>query len=114
MTDAAGPAVWFRLAVGREDGAEVRHVLPMICRRTGLSKRDVGTIRIGARETLFAVTPAVAGQVANAAAQSAPHDVAISSADGVPAEPQRRRFQDAPKRPQPKRAFHADDRRKRG
>ncbi len=72
------PAVWFRLAVGREDGAEVRHILPMLCRRTGLTKHEIGTIRIGAGETLFAVTPSHAGRVAHAAATGSPHDVAIA------------------------------------
>lgn len=94
--DTGDPAVWFRLAVGRDHGAEVRHVLPLICRRTGLTKRDVGTIRIGARETLFAVTPAAAGSVAHAAADAAAGEIAIAPVDGPAAvEPPRRRFRDA-------------------
>ncbi|BBE71593.1 DEAD/DEAH box helicase [Oharaeibacter diazotrophicus] len=87
-------AVWFRLAVGRRDGAEVRHILPLICRRAAIPKREIGTIRIGDRETLFAVTAAAAGQVAFAAANGGPGDVPIAPADGEPVAPQRRRFKD--------------------
>lgn len=114
--DTGDPAVWFRLAVGRDHGAEVRHVLPLICRRTGLTKRDVGTIRIGARETLFAVTPAAAGNVAHAAADTAAGEIAIAPVDGAAAvEPPRRRFREpAPRQGAKPRRPAEGAKRKRG
>ncbi|SHH97182.1 DEAD/DEAH box helicase [Marivita hallyeonensis] len=41
-----GPSVWFAVSGGRAAGAEPRRVLPMICGAGGLSKEDVGAIRI--------------------------------------------------------------------
>lgn len=39
-------SVWFRLSVGRKQNAEARWLLPMICRRGGIGKPDIGAIRI--------------------------------------------------------------------
>ena len=41
-----GPMVWFALSVGREQRAEARWLLPMICGATGLGRGEVGAIRI--------------------------------------------------------------------
>ncbi|MEW9918260.1 DEAD/DEAH box helicase [Marimonas sp. MJW-29] len=43
---AFGPSVWFSLSTGRNDGAEPRRLLPMLCRRSDLTKDDIGAIRI--------------------------------------------------------------------
>jgi ATP-dependent RNA helicase DeaD len=42
---AFGPSVWFSLSIGRDDGAEPRSLLPMLCRLGGLTKDDIGAIR---------------------------------------------------------------------
>src|SRR5665213_1498053 len=39
-------SVWFRAAIGRRKNAEARWLLPMICRRGGVEKQDIGAIRI--------------------------------------------------------------------
>jgi ATP-dependent RNA helicase DeaD len=39
-------SVWFRIAAGRKRNAEARWLLPMICRRGGVTKKDIGAIRI--------------------------------------------------------------------
>jgi ATP-dependent RNA helicase DeaD len=39
-------SVWFRVAIGRQKKAEARWLLPMICRRGGIDKHDIGAIRI--------------------------------------------------------------------
>ncbi|MRU14373.1 DEAD/DEAH box helicase [Roseovarius sp. A21] len=41
-----GPSVWFSLSEGRNQAASPRHLLPMICKAGGLSKDDIGAIRI--------------------------------------------------------------------
>lgn len=51
-----GPSTWFSLNVGREQRAEPRWVLPMLCRNAGLSKTDIGAIRVQANETLIEVS----------------------------------------------------------
>lgn len=52
--------VWFRAAIGRRKNAEARWLLPMICRRGGIEKQDIGTIRVLDTTTEFEVS----GQVA--------------------------------------------------
>jgi ATP-dependent RNA helicase DeaD len=49
-------AVWFRIDLGRNKNAEARWLLPMLCRRGHLTKRDIGAIRVFERETRFQVT----------------------------------------------------------
>jgi ATP-dependent RNA helicase DeaD len=38
--------VWFRASIGSRKNAEARWLLPMICRRGGIDKSDIGAIRI--------------------------------------------------------------------
>ena len=46
-----GPSVWFTLSVGRDDGAEPRWLLPLLCRSGGLDKDAIGAIRVQQSET---------------------------------------------------------------
>lgn len=48
--------VWFRANIGRQKNAEARWLLPMICRRGGIDKRDLGAIRIFDATTEFEVS----------------------------------------------------------
>lgn len=50
---AFGDSVWFALSVGRKQNAEPRWLLPMLCGAGGLTKRDIGSIRIQAEESHF-------------------------------------------------------------
>ncbi len=49
-------AVWFRIDLGRNKNAEARWLLPMLCRRGHLTKRDIGAIRVFERETRFEIS----------------------------------------------------------
>ncbi|MGB0920756.1 MAG: DEAD/DEAH box helicase [Alphaproteobacteria bacterium] len=42
---------WFVLSVGRRQNAEPRWLVPMLCKAGGLSKSDIGSIKIGPSET---------------------------------------------------------------
>jgi ATP-dependent RNA helicase DeaD len=53
-------AGWFTLSLGRKHRADPKWLLPMICKAGGVSKRDVGSIKIGETETRFEI---VANQV---------------------------------------------------
>ncbi|MBT5944460.1 MAG: DEAD/DEAH box helicase [Rhodospirillaceae bacterium] len=44
-------SVWFTLSVGRDERAEARWLMPMLCRAGHLTKQDIGAIRIQASET---------------------------------------------------------------
>ena len=55
MREGFEDAAWFRLAIGRSEGADPRWVLPLICRRGHVSRSEIGAIRVGPRETRFQV-----------------------------------------------------------
>ena len=52
--------MWFRAAIGRRKNAEARWLLPMICRRGGIDKQDIGAIRIMDTTTEFEISERVA------------------------------------------------------
>ena len=47
--------VWFSVSIGRKQRADPKWLLPLICRAGGVSKRDVGAIRIEDNETRFEI-----------------------------------------------------------
>jgi ATP-dependent RNA helicase DeaD len=51
--DAFGDSVWFALSVGRKQNAEPRWLLPMLCGAGGITKRDIGSIKIQTDESYF-------------------------------------------------------------
>jgi ATP-dependent RNA helicase DeaD len=53
-------SVWFRASIGRRKNAEARWLLPMICRRGGIDKQDIGAIRILDTTTEFEISERVA------------------------------------------------------
>jgi len=56
----ADGSVWFRAAIGRQKNAEARWLLPMICRRGGIDKHDIGAIRILDTTTEFEISASAA------------------------------------------------------
>jgi ATP-dependent RNA helicase DeaD len=61
-----GRGVWFRMNVGRNDQADPRWLIPLICRRGGVEKNDLGAIRVHDDETRFEVAGNVASRFAQA------------------------------------------------
>ncbi|MFC7397873.1 DEAD/DEAH box helicase [Chelatococcus sp. GCM10030263] len=57
--DLRGPemegSVWFTLSLGRKQRADPKWLLPMICKAGGVTKRDVGSIRIEDTQTRFEI-----------------------------------------------------------
>ncbi len=53
--DDGRPMVWFRLNIGRERNADPKWVLPLICKAGGITKAEIGAIRIHDRDTRFQV-----------------------------------------------------------
>jgi len=49
-------AVWFRMTVGRAANADPKWLIPLICRRGHVTKKDIGAIRIFDRETKFEIS----------------------------------------------------------
>ena len=53
---------WFRIDIGRAKGADPKWLLPMICRAGGLTKADIGSIRVFDHETKFEISAEAAGK----------------------------------------------------
>lgn len=83
--EASGPGgVWFRLNVGRRNNADPKWLLPLICRRGNVTRKDIGVIRILDEETAFEVTPAVADRFYKVAGKADGDDVIIEPLSGPP------------------------------
>tara|TARA_R110002074_G_scaffold107000_7_gene231399 strand:- start:12915 stop:15140 length:2226 start_codon:yes stop_codon:yes gene_type:complete len=63
---AFGPSVWFSVATGRNDGAEPRTLLPMLCRLGDLTKDDIGAIRIQPSHSFVEILASSAPRFMNA------------------------------------------------
>ena len=77
--------VWFRLAVGRNQNADPKWLIPLICRAGHVTKPDIGQIRIFDRETKFEIAAAAEERFAAAIADGPPDRVKIERA-GAPGE----------------------------
>jgi ATP-dependent RNA helicase DeaD len=67
----SGPVAWFRLDVGRDNNADPKWLIPLICRRGHITKREIGFIKILDRETKFEIAADVAERFQAAIAKSA-------------------------------------------
>jgi ATP-dependent RNA helicase DeaD len=91
--------VWFRIPVGRDSNADPKWLVPMICRRGHITKKDLGQIRIFDRETKFEIARDAVDRF-KAAVASAPGEPIRIEPAGAPAPnraPEAR--DDAPRRP---------------
>ena len=77
-----GPGAWFRMPVGRQDRADPKWLIPLICRRGHVTKKDIGEIRITARETLFEIAPEAQARFREALRNGAEGDAPIEPLDG--------------------------------
>jgi ATP-dependent RNA helicase DeaD len=81
-------AVWFRMNIGRNNNADPRWILPLLCRRGHITKQDVGAIKIGPAETQFAVARSAASRFSTSLKKSASDgqdgddDVRIEAVEG--------------------------------
>jgi ATP-dependent RNA helicase DeaD len=76
-TRSAPPAaqedgVWFRIGLGREKNADPRWILPLLCRRGGVTRDAIGKIVVLPRETRFQVAREDAEAFARAARRPDP------------------------------------------
>lgn len=81
--------IWFRINVGRNQNADPRWLLPLLCRRGHITKSEVGAIRIAANESAFEIPRAAAGRFSKALQRTAGQDddgVMIEAMQGSPRE----------------------------
>ena len=62
----AGGGAWFRLTLGRRQNADPKWLIPLICRLGGVTKADIGAIRIFDADTRFEITAEAADRFAQA------------------------------------------------
>jgi ATP-dependent RNA helicase DeaD len=81
--------VWFSLTLGRKHRADPKWLLPLICKAGGVTKRDVGSIKIDDTQTRFEIAAGAAEAFAAQIAQtgSLEKGVTISRSDGGPGNP---------------------------
>ena len=102
--------LWFSIGIGRQQRADPRWLLPLLCRRGHITKNEVGAIRIGATETVFQIPRAVAKRFTDAVRRTASDDpdsdgsIPIRPAAGPPrierpAKPSKHRLPDGRKKP---------------
>jgi ATP-dependent RNA helicase DeaD len=80
----SGTMALFEINLGFKDKAEANWILPLVCRRGGITRREVGAIRVARDRTVFEIDGKVAAEFAANAAERdprAPH-VRISPATG--------------------------------
>lgn len=77
---------WFSLSVGRKDNAEVRWLLPMLCRVGHLTKGQVGAIRVAQTETFVELHPDCVDKFVDAIGPTATVEetIKIVALDGKP------------------------------
>lgn len=100
--------VWFRMEIGRSEGADPRWILPLICRRGHVTRSEIGAIRIGQAETYFQIPRAIADKYAAAAARTAEGEddaLLIERSDAGPREAARSNRQRRPSRSAADNAF---------
>jgi len=91
--DAAG-AEWFRMPIGRQNNADPKWLIPLICRLGHVTKKDIGQIRIFDRETKFEIVAETEGRFRQAIKGAAEGDIRIEPAAAPPAA-------DRPRGPRP-------------
>jgi ATP-dependent RNA helicase DeaD len=91
-------SVWFRAGIGKRKNAEARWLLPMICRRGGIDKQDIGAIRIHDTTTEFEISERVADSFAAKIKRPDKEDnIRIELLGDTPANPSSPKPWDGPK-----------------
>lgn len=76
--------VWFRLNIGRERNADPRWLVPIICESGGITKSEIGAIKIFDRDTRFEIVAEFADKFAETVRASKPKQGHISRVGAEP------------------------------
>ncbi|WP_394761083.1 DEAD/DEAH box helicase [Phenylobacterium sp.] len=93
-TPGTAGAEWFRMPIGRQNNADPKWLIPLICRLGHVTKKDIGQIRIFDRETKFEIIAETEARFRQAVKGSAEGDIRIEPAAAPPAA-------DRPRGPRP-------------
>jgi len=92
--DGGAGAEWFRMPIGRQNNADPKWLIPLICRLGHVTKKDIGQIRIFDRETKFEIVAETEARFRQAIKGAAEGDIRIEPAAAPPAA-------DRPRGPRP-------------
>lgn len=81
-----GKSIWFTVSTGRNDGAEPRTLLPMLCRVGDMTRDDIGAIRVQPRHSYVEVAEGAVPKLVAALGSDmkAEDGVVLTRLDGVP------------------------------
>jgi len=100
---ARGPvgagAEWFRMPIGRQNNADPKWLIPLICRLGHVTKKDIGQIRIFDRETKFEIIAETEARFRQAVKGAAEGDIRIEPAAAPPAADRPRGPRPGPSKP---------------
>jgi ATP-dependent RNA helicase DeaD len=85
-TDGAS-MVWFRAGVGRKNNADPKWLIPLICRLGGITKQEIGVIRIFDRETKFEIFSPAAEKFSASVAAAENNDLVVERTQAPGAGP---------------------------
>ena len=95
---------WFLLTIGRNKGADPKWLLPMLCKRGGVTRQDIGPIRIFERETKVLISDRAARDFARAVHGTEVQGVRIEPVSGPARAPKHaRRIASGPPKHGPKK-----------
>jgi ATP-dependent RNA helicase DeaD len=83
----SGKMALFEINLGAKDKAEANWILPLVCRRGGITRREVGAIRVTRDRTVFEIDARVAAEFAANASERdprAPHVRITPASAGLP------------------------------
>ncbi len=85
--DRGGDFVQFRISVGRNNRADPKWLVPLLCRVGGLTKQDIGSIRVFDTDTRFEIRREASEAFTAAIADLPPNEPRITSAGDGPMPP---------------------------
>jgi ATP-dependent RNA helicase DeaD len=82
-----GDFVQFRISVGRNNRADPKWIVPLLCRLGGITKRDIGGIRVFDTDTRFEISRDISEAFATATADLPSNEPRITQAGDGPMPP---------------------------
>lgn len=98
-------AIWFRLDIGRQKNADPKWLVPLICRKGKITKKEIGAIRIFDDETRFEIDETAAERFAQAVRSAPPGDGQIDPSSS----PNDRATTDSPPHKPPRKSYGKSD-----
>ena len=98
---------WFRISVGRKNNADPKWLIPLICRRGHITKKEIGSIRVLDNESKFEVANAVVDRFVTAVQAVVGDDIRIETTNGPGSHSPRKPTPSGPRPPFKNKEFTA-------